>query len=532
MSSTSLVVEHPLLAAAGCASKALGTAARAGAWQLCDDQVQDALAVVLRIEGQAAALRAALIAEADLRRLRDRTQSTTTELWLADRYRLSTPDARTRVEQADLLARHPILTQALAEGLTTVEQAAVIGQTLDRVADLPLVEPEERDEAAGLLVEAAASLTPRELERAGAKIVEHLTRTPSVDDPEEADALAREQRRADEEAEAAARDKASWRHRLRPGRRGRGTLQTGPIGDALIKAWEHRAGKKHPGSDGFEDTRTRDQRLGQAMLDMMADYLGQPRPSHDNDPRPQAQHDTDQTDGTDLTTPVFDPLPCDECNPPLFDEGDEPLFDQSDGALFGPLCEDDARATPTCAEPPRRLGRVGARAVLAVTVTLEELRAALAGCPGATGGMLDTGIALTPAELRLLACDAGIIPAVLGSPSQVLDLGRATNEWNIAQRRALAIRDRGCVAPGCDRAPFACQAHHRIRWADGGPTDIDNGALLCSFHHHQVHRQCWQVILAPNGYPALIPPASIDPDQRPRQHHRFRLQLITTKART
>ena len=101
---------------------------------------------------------------------------------------------------------------------------------------------------------------------------------------------------------------------------------------------------------------------------------------------------------------------------------------------------------------------------------------------------------------------------MLGSPSQVLDLGRATNDWNIAQRRGLAIRDRGCVAPGCDRAPFACQAHHRVRWVDGGPTDIDNGALLCDFHHHQVHRQRWHVILAANGYPALIPP-TID---RPR----------------
>jgi hypothetical protein len=147
--------------------------------------------------------------------------------------------------------------------------------------------------------------------------------------------------------------------------------------------------------------------------------------------------------------------------------------------------------------------------------------------------MLDTGIALTPAELRLLACDAGIIPAVLGSPSQVLDLGRATRNFTLAQRRALAIRDRGCIAPGCDYPPATCHGHHAVlTWAEGGPTDLDNGALLCTFHHHQVHRQDWQVILAENGYPALIPPRSIDPDQRPRQHHRFRLQLLTTRPRT
>jgi hypothetical protein len=243
------------------------------------------------------------------------------------------------------------------------------------------------------------------------------------------------------------------------------------------------------------------------MLDMMADFLGQPRPNtstHDPD------HDHDNHDH------------------------DNPDHDQDEGNYLDyPLLLDDDE--PTTAGEPGRPGRVAARAVLAVTVTLAELRAALAGTSphGATGGMLDTGIALTPAELRLLACDAGIIPAVLGSPSQVLDLGRATRNWNIAQRRAFAIRDRGCIAPGCDYPPSACDGHHSlITWADGGPTDLDNGALLCDFHHHQVHRQHWQVILAANGYPALIPPTSIDPDQRPRQHHRFRLQLLTTRQRT
>ena len=120
MSSTGLLVEHPLLAAAGRASTALGTAVRGGAWQLCDDQVKDAIALSLQIESRNTALRATLIAEADLRGLRERTQSTTTERWLADRYRLSGPDARTRVEQADQLTRHPILTRALADGLASV----------------------------------------------------------------------------------------------------------------------------------------------------------------------------------------------------------------------------------------------------------------------------------------------------------------------------------------------------------------------------------------------------------------------------
>jgi len=58
-------------------------------------------------------------------------------------------------------------------------------------------------------------------------------------------------------------------------------------------------------------------------------------------------------------------------------------------------------------------------------------------------------------------------------------------------------------------------AHHQTQWADGGPADLANGSLLCESHHHQVHRQGWQVTLAPHGYPALIPPASIDPPPTP-----------------
>jgi hypothetical protein len=99
----------------------------------------------LQIESRNTALRAGLIAEADLRGLRERTQSTTTQHWLAGRYRLSGPDARTRIEQADVLVRHPRVTDALAEGAVTVEQASVIAHALSEVVDLPLVEEDERE---------------------------------------------------------------------------------------------------------------------------------------------------------------------------------------------------------------------------------------------------------------------------------------------------------------------------------------------------------------------------------------------------
>ena len=496
---TGQLADHPLLAGADCASTSLASAVRAGAWQLSDGQVQDAISTALRVQAQAAALLGVLVGEAESRTLRLQTQAVSTARWLGDHHHLSGRAAESMAATAGHLERHPRLAGAMAVGEVGVEHATVIGEALDAVAGLPCLEPGEAEDAATFLIDQGKVLSPRELARAGQQLVEALTRTPDVDDPAEASAVAREQQRAEEEAEAAARDRVSWRHRPRLGRRGRGVLDTGPVGDALVKAWEHQAGKPHPGSDGFQDTRTREERLGQALLDLIAAALGQPSPTHGpsgssgvEDDEPEAAH-------------LCDPLPLGDDSPPS--------------------------AQP---QPRQALGRVSARAVLAITVTLAELQAALASTstPGATAGMLDTGVPLTPAELRLWACDAGIIPAVLGTASQVLDLGRAARTSSTGQLRALAIRDRGCIAPGCDRPPAACDAHHCRTWADGGPTDLANMALLCSFHHHQVHRQHWQITLATNGWPALTPPTSIDPDQRPRQHHRFRLQLVTGRHRT
>jgi hypothetical protein len=166
-------------------------------------------------------------------------------------------------------------------------------------------------------------------------------------------------------------------------------------------------------------------------------------------------------------------------------------------------------------------------AKVVVTIPLEALQRGLAGA-----GTLDTGGTLSAAAARRLACAAGIVPAVLGGESEVLDLGRTRRAFSTAQKCVFRVRDRGCIAPGCDRAPAACDAHHQTEWADDGPTDVANGALLCEFHHQQVHRQGWRVELAPNGFPALIPPATIDPQRRPRQHHRFSLTLATRRRRT
>jgi hypothetical protein len=112
---------------------------------------------------------------------------------------------------------------------------------------------------------------------------------------------------------------------------------------------------------------------------------------------------------------------------------------------------------------------------------------------------------LTGEQARRIACDANILPAVLGGPSETLDLGRSQRTASPAQRRMLNLRDKGCVK--CGRPAKWCEAHHIDFWVrDHGPTDIDNLSLLCPECHRLMHHSDWQVVMKPDGKPQCIAP--------------------------
>lgn len=137
---------------------------------------------------------------------------------------------------------------------------------------------------------------------------------------------------------------------------------------------------------------------------------------------------------------------------------------------------------------------------------------------------------LTPGELRRLACDAELLPVVLGGDSEILDVGTSHRLVTDPIRAALTVRDRGCIFPGCDKLPVDCEAHHAQPWQCGGPTSLENLALLCRHHHRTIEpskdpgvrvRQ-WELGFDPvTGIPQVTPPAHVDPKQTPRQHKRF-----------
>jgi hypothetical protein len=75
-----------------------------------------------------------------------------------------------------------------------------------------------------------------------------------------------------------------------------------------------------------------------------------------------------------------------------------------------------------------------------------------------------------------LTCEAGVAGIVFDEFGRALDYGREQRFFTRKQREALAIIWGGCAAPGCDRPPSWCEAHHIVLWArDKGKTDIADG---------------------------------------------------------
>ncbi|GAA2758807.1 DUF222 domain-containing protein [Actinopolymorpha rutila] len=142
------------------------------------------------------------------------------------------------------------------------------------------------------------------------------------------------------------------------------------------------------------------------------------------------------------------------------------------------------------------------------------------GCPTCGGGgsarhLGTDGKPISAATVRRLACEADLIPVVLGGDGQLLDLGHSDRFFKEHQRRALAIRDGShCHFPGCQIPEPRCVTHHMTAWDHGGPTDLANGVLLCRYHHTTVHHKGWHVRMGTHGHPEYVPPEWSDPQRR------------------
>lgn len=127
------------------------------------------------------------------------------------------------------------------------------------------------------------------------------------------------------------------------------------------------------------------------------------------------------------------------------------------------------------------------------------------------------GEVVSATTVQRILCDGDAVELTFDRHGRSLDLGRTSRLYDRRQREALAVRDGGCLWPGCDRPPAFTEAHHTKQWKrDRGRTDIDDGVLLCRFHHLQLHNNHWEIQRRGSEF-WLIPPPAIDAGQVPIQ---------------
>ncbi|HEX3929229.1 MAG TPA: HNH endonuclease, partial [Nocardioides sp.] len=141
----------------------------------------------------------------------------------------------------------------------------------------------------------------------------------------------------------------------------------------------------------------------------------------------------------------------------------------------------------------------GSATQVLVMIDYDTLCGSLADSGAHGVAQTSTGDSITAGQARRLACTAAITPVVLGGKSEILDVGRASRLFKGALRTALDLRDRNCRTEGCDIPAAWCEAHHKTPWSQGGPTSLDNGVLLCPYHHHRAHDPAYDHSSLPNG---------------------------------
>jgi Domain of unknown function (DUF222)/HNH endonuclease len=413
-------------AALGRAREAVDDCLTVPVWTLRGQELMDCLDEAYAVQQKVMALVLGLVREVDGSGLARESGATCTAAWLRSRLRLSVGAARLLVGDAERLDAGPAAVRdAVAAGAVSVEQARIIGATVDTVHTE--AGTAAADKAVGLLLDWAGEFDPDGLRKLCHRVLDHVA-------PQVADEA---QRRAVQAAEK--RD----------------------LRDRYLNVSLHDGGRVR--LTGLLDVETG------ALVRTVLDPLSGPHGQDDDRTPGQRRHDA----------------LADVCRLALR-TGDLPA------------------------------GGGGETTQVMVTTSFD----ALVGQLGA--GTLDTGERISAETVRRLACDAAILPAVLGGNGQVLDVGRQRRLFTGAIRRALVLRDGGCAFPSCDRPPRWCAGHHVRHWSDGGTTSLGNGVLLCPAHHRQVHHDGWQVRIAADGRPEFIPPAWTDPRQNPRRstYHR------------
>jgi hypothetical protein len=442
---------HPVLVALEAIEGALGSVAQVNPSFMRTETKAEALTRLARAEAQVVELRMRVMADAD--DVAAEAAARDIGGWYAQQ--TGTDPATAKLDAAlavDLDRRWTVVAAGMRTGEVSLAQARVIARSLHALARW--VDPEVLVEAETALVELAAEHGPRQLAALGGRILAVVA--PDLADEVEARRLAQE--------EASVEDKIT------------ATLRHHADGSIRLNA-------------------TMDKITGTRFAVILEAFTN-PRKTRTDDESAEPEAGTDPAD------------PADGVDPGAGDDGS--LASHPDPVQRLPRGRQLGHALRAFLErvDPQDLPRHGGdQTLLQITIGYRELctelaagtiltTAAITGPPGPTG----TVDRVTAGEVRRLACNARILPVVLGGKSEILDLGRDRRLFSAAQRRAMLLRDRTCRAEGCTIPGTWAEAHHWIPWGKLGDSDLDDGVLLCSFHHHRIHQDhTWTTQRLPNG---------------------------------
>ncbi|WP_329000527.1 HNH endonuclease [Kribbella sp. NBC_00709] len=378
----------------------------------------------------------------------------TTARFLTFRYRIDATKARRDVHLANALPKYP----AVAAALPDAAPESSVGDSVEGAGGGVLLHPAQAEAIVSALDKLPTTVPVEDLQVAEREMVE-LGRTHGPLDLRKAGVQIRN--RLDTDGPEPAEQKAYDRETLQLKTAENGVAFSGFLANEnaeLFRTLIHTHAKPHKTIDGALDPRTRDKRRADALITVL----------------------TSATGGCTMRTAAAAAATADGAKP----DGGASEF---------------------------RAGH-GAKPHIIVTIDFKDLQAATASATG----QLIYGDGLSAATIRRLACDAHVLPIVLGSDSQPLDVGTTVRLATGPLRKALIARDKGCVC--CGAPPIYCDAHHVISWIDRGETKIDNLVLLCKRCHRDLHAGHWDIHIA-DGIVHVARPAWATPDPVPSRRY-------------
>jgi hypothetical protein len=450
----------------------------------------------------------ALVAKAERQRVHTRTGDASTSAWLAGATKAGGASASGQVALATALTSMPLTREALASGTVSTANARIVVAAVEQLPES--ISSSEKELVEQALVRDASRLDPGRLRRAATLALAAAGRSAQESAEHQERVLSDRERRAYAASTLTLHDNedgtttgrftvptlaahilkkvvdsmsAPRRDHLRSARAGRGPLGASPAGSGADTASAAAGGSNGDTSAGNADGRT-----ASSADEGPDDSAGARLRARDAD---WAELDWAQKRGRALVA-ILEHLPTEALTGRVASSVVVTMTVEQVLAAAAAATLGDSAAATGHGDSAAATGHGGAAAI-GHRGAGESARHGGATAAGHGGGATtgatstDTRAQLSTSEARRIACNAGLLPAVLGGASVPVDLGRERRLFSESQRTALAAVHDECAAEGCDRPYAWCELHHANPWSSGGRTDLRDAIPLCGWHHRHLH---------------------------------------------